>query len=170
LVGQKWFSLPLSLYREKGGTAMTTEAYDPVEELRRLILEGRISEDALQAITGIQPEKLRFALDTAKLGMRRFTAEPLALSDEETMRLSILPGQLAEGMQIGDDERLKAILESLTIECRLTLENLARLTGLGVDDLRSTLRDPRTVAIEKKYELGIKGSYLINAINQARGR
>ena len=149
---------------------MTTEAYDPVEELRRLILEGSISEDALQAITGIQPEKLRFALDTAKLGMRRFTAEALALSDEETMRLSTLPGQLAEGMQIGDDERLKAILESLTIECRLTLENLARLTGLGVDDLRSTLRDPRTVAIEKKYELAIKGSYLINAINQARGR
>lgn len=148
---------------------MTTEAHDPSEELRRLMVEGSISEVALQAITGIQSEKLRFFLENRMPVMTRFTTDPLALSDDEAMRLSILSGQLTEGMRIGGDERLKAIFESLTIECRLTPQALALLMGLDVDDVESVLRDPRTVPIQKKYELALKGSYLINAVNQARG-
>ncbi|WP_423739425.1 HTH domain-containing protein [Cryobacterium zongtaii] len=46
------------------------------------------------------------------------------------MGLSILAAPLTEGLRIGDDERLKAIWESLTIDCRLTLRNIAQLTGL----------------------------------------
>ena len=87
----------------------------------------------------------------------------------KTRWLSVLAGYLTEGLRIGDDERLKAIFESLTIECRLTLGNIAQLTGLDVEDLENAVRDPRTVPIEKKYELAIKGSYLINAVNRARG-
>lgn len=149
---------------------MTSETFKPVDELKRILAEGRISEDALQAITGIQPEKLRSFLDEAQPGMTGLTTEPQALSGDESARPSILAAHLAEGLRIGDDERLKAIFESLTIECRLTLQNIAQLTGLDVDDLRSALRDPRTVPIDKKYELAIKGSYLINVVNQARGR
>lgn len=149
---------------------MAFEPYNPADELRRIIAEGRLSEDALQAITGIQPEKLRSFLDEAKLGMSGLTAEPQALSSDEGARLSILAAQLTEGLRIGEDERLKAIVESLTIESRLTLPNLAQLTGIDVDDLEGALRDPRTIPIEKKYELAIKGSYLIGAINQARGQ
>jgi GTP-sensing pleiotropic transcriptional regulator CodY len=73
-------------------------------------------------------------------------------------------------MRIGNDERLKAIFESLTVECRLTPRNIARLTGVDVDVIENVLREPRTISIEKKYELAIKGSYLINAANQARGQ
>lgn len=149
---------------------MTSETFNPVDELKRILAEGRISEDALQAITGIQPEKLRSFLDDAKPGMTALATEPQALSGEESTRLSILAAHLTEGLRIGDDERLKAIFESLTMECRLTLRNIAQLTGLDIDDLRSALRDPRTVPIDKKYELAITGSYLINAVNQARGR
>lgn len=149
---------------------MTSQTFNPADELRRIIAEGRISEDALQAMTGIQPEKLRSFLNDAKPGMTGLTTEPQALSNDESARLSILAAHLTEGMRIGDDERLKAIFESLTIECRLTPQNIAQLTGLDVDDLESALRDPRTVPIEKKYELAIKGSYLINAVNQVRGR
>lgn len=149
---------------------MTSEMHNPVDVLRRIIAEGSVSEDALQAIMGIQPEKLRSFLNDAKRGMSSFTAEPQALSNDESARLSILAAHLTEGLRIGDDDRLKAIFESLTIECRLTPRNIAQLTGLGVDDLESVLRDPRTVPIEKKYELAIKGSYLINAFNRARGQ
>ena len=149
---------------------MTSEAFNPVHELQRLIAEGRISEDALQAITGIQPEKLRSYLDEAQAGMTGLTAAPKVLSAEESARLSILAAHLAEGLRIGDDERLKAIFESLTIECRLTLQNIAELTGIDVDDLRSVLSDTQTIPIDKKYELAVKGSYLINAVNGARGR
>lgn len=67
-----------------------------------------------------------------------------------------------------DRELLKGILEGLTIECHLTLANIAQLTELDADDLERALRDPRTVPVEKKYELAVKGSYLINAVNQAR--
>jgi hypothetical protein len=149
---------------------MTSEAYNTVDELRRIIAEGHISEDALQSITGIEPEKLRSFLDEAKPGAAGLTREPQALSNDESTRLSTLAAQLTEGLRIGDDERLRAIFESLTIECRLTVQNIAQLAGLDVDDLESTLRDPRTVPIEKKYALAIRGSYLINAVNQARGR
>jgi hypothetical protein len=149
---------------------MTSETYNPADELRRILAKGGISEEALQAITGIQPEKLRFFIDEAKPGMTAFTSEPPALSDDEIGRLSILAGYLTEGMRIGDDERLKAIFESLTIECRLTFGNIAQLTGLDAEDLENAVRDPRTVPIEKKYELAIKGSYLIGAVNRARGQ
>ena len=149
---------------------MTSEAHNTVDELRRIIAEGRITEDALQSITGIQPERLRFFLDEAKPGMTGLSREPEALSNDESARLSILAAHLTEGLRIGDDERLRAIYESLTGECRLTLQNIAQLTGLDVDDLESALRDPRTIPIEKKYALAIRGSYLINAVNQARGR
>jgi hypothetical protein len=149
---------------------MTSETHNTAEELRRIIAEGRISEDALQAITGIRPEKLRSFLNEAKPGMTGLTTEPQVLSNGESMMLSILAAHLIEGLQIGDDERLKAIFESLSIECRLTLQNIAQLTGLDADDLQSALRDPRAVPIEKKYELAIRGSYLIGAVNRARGQ
>ena len=149
---------------------MTSEAHNTVDELRRIIAEGRITEEALQSITGIQPERLRFFLDEAKPGMTGLSREPEALSNDESARLSILTAHLTEGLRIGDDERLRAIYESLTGECRLTLQNIAQLTGLVVDDLESALRDPRTIPIEKKYALAIRGSYLINAVDQARGR
>lgn len=118
---------------------MTSETFSPEDEVKRIIAEGRISEDALQAMTGIQPEKLRYFLDGAQPGMTWLTAEPRALSGDESARLSILAAHLTEGLRLGDDERLKAIFESLTIECRLTLRNIARLTGVDLDDLESAL-------------------------------
>ena len=39
-------------------------------------------------------------------------------------------------------------------------------TGLDIEDLKSPMYDRRTVPIEKKYELAMKGSYLINAVNR----
>ncbi|MFM9920535.1 HTH domain-containing protein [Lacisediminihabitans sp. H27-G8] len=149
---------------------MTVEAQNPAAELRRLIAEGHLSEDALQAITGIQPDALLRSLAETQTGMMRVTTEPPSPSNDETSRLAILAAQLTVGLQIGDDDRLKGIFESLTIECHLTLQNIARLVGLDVEDVEKALHDPRTVPIERKYELATRGSFLINAVNLARGR
>jgi len=147
-----------------------SETFNTSDELRRMILEGQISEDALQAITGIQPERIRLFLDGANPPRPGLTSETPALSNDESRRLAVFAAQLVEGLQIGDDERLKATLESLTIDCRLTVRNIAQLTGLNVDDLESALRDPRTVPIDTRYQLASRGSYLINAVNAARSR
>jgi hypothetical protein len=149
---------------------MTVDAQNPAAELKRMIVEGDVSEDTLQTITGIQPEKLLAYLDQATPGMMTLTTERQSPSNDESTRLSIFVGHLTVGLQIGDDDRLKAIFETLTVQCHLTVQNIAQLTGLSIEDLDSALRDPRTVPIEKKYELAIRGSHLINAVNQARGQ
>ena len=147
---------------------MTVEAFYTAEELRHLIAAGSISSDALQSIVGVDPLQLREFLDGAPPA--GLTSQPSTLSGDESARLSILAAQLTEGLQIGDDERLVAIYESLTTECRLTLANIAQLTGLEIDDLERVMRDPSTLTFQTRYELAIKGSYLINAVNRARGR
>ena len=133
---------------------MSTEAQNPVAELRELIADGSISVDALLAITGIPADNL--------------LSQPLS-ADERT-RLATLAAQLTEGLRIGADERLTGILESLTVECRLTPQNIAQLTGIDTGAIETALRDPHTVPIQTRYELALAGSYLINAVNQARGR
>lgn len=147
---------------------MTTQAFDPATELERLLEAGAISKDALQAITGIQHERLRAFLDEHAGAPVGLTARPQVLSDDEIGRLSVLAGQLTEGMQVGDDERLVAIYESLTIDCRLTARNIADLAGLDVGDVDGVLRDPGSLPAEKKYRLALAGSHLINAVNLAR--
>ncbi|QYF75157.1 HTH domain-containing protein [Cryobacterium sp. PAMC25264] len=147
---------------------MNPEIYDTGAELRRIIAAGQVSEDALEAITGISAEKLRSFLDDARPRVLGLTSERLVLSTDESTRLSVLAAQLTVGLPIGDDERLRATIESLTVECRLTLANIARLTGLAIDDLASALRDPRTVSLDTKFRLAGRCSYLINAVNRAR--
>jgi len=135
-----------------------------------MIAEKYISDEALHSMTGIRPEKIRYFLDEARQGMTDVTTEQQELSSDESMRLSILAAQLTEGLSIGDDERLKGTFESLVVECHLTIQNIAGLTGLAVDDLESALRDPRTISPQKKYELASRGAYLLNAVNRASGR
>lgn len=147
-----------------------SELWNPAEDLRRIMAEGRITEESLEAITGIRPEGIRSFVGDGTRAVSGLVTAPPTLSNEEISRLSVLVAQLTEGLPIGDDERLKAIYESLTIECRLTPQNIAQLTGLNRDDVDAALLDPRTIPVETKYELASRGSYLINAISQARVR
>ncbi len=143
---------------------MTTQGFNTADELRRVIAEGHISEFALEAITGIPREKLQTFLDETKPGTSGLTTTTQALSGDEGARLSILASQIIQGLEIDDDERLKAILEGLTIQFRLTLENIALLTRASLDDLEIALRDPGAVPAETKYALGLRLSYLNLAI------
>ncbi|WP_213815580.1 HTH domain-containing protein [Glaciihabitans sp. dw_435] len=146
---------------------MTSEANNPANDLQRLIAEGHISEDALQTITAIPAEKLQSFFDTST-GTAGLVAKPQTLSTDEILRLSILAAHLTDGLQIEDDARLAAILESLTIECHLTLAHIAQLTHVDIGDIENALENPQTVPAETKYAIAIRGSYLINAVNQAR--
>jgi hypothetical protein len=149
---------------------VTSHTYNPADEVQRLIAEGRISEDAITAVTGIPPEKLKafFAESGSEVG--RLSTTPPALSFDESTRLTILSSQLTDLILFdNDDERLMGLLESLTVVCRLTLENISRLTGVGIEDLQQALDDPRALPVEKKYELAMRGSYLVNAVNAAHG-
>lgn len=149
---------------------MTTYPYDPVRELSRLISAGALSVDALAAILDIDRDRLPVVLAATTPGMSGSGIESSMLSEDETMRLSVLAGQLTEGLPIGDDDRLRAILESLTIEFHLTTENIARLTALDTADLEVALRDPQALPADRTYALASRCSYLLNAIGRARGR
>ena len=144
---------------------MTTDAFDAPNRLRRLLADGGMSESGLQYITGVGEDALHAFIDgRAESGM---TTGPQPVSAEQGMRLSVLAAQLTEGMAIPDDERLKGILESLTIACHLTVENIAQLAGLDARDLNQALIDPLSIPIERKYEIAVRCSYLINAFNRA---
>lgn len=90
------------------------------------------------------------------------------LSADEATRLSVLASQILQGFDIGDDERLQAILEGLTTQFHLTLENVALLTRLGSADVAAALRDPSSLPAERKYALATGLSYLTNAVERAR--
>ena len=146
-----------------GGTT-----FNSVAELRRIVAEGRVSEVALETITGIDAERLGAVLEESNRDEVGMSAAELPLSSDESIRLSVLGSQLIQGMEIGDDERLKAILEGLTIEFKLTTLNLALLTGTSLDDIEACLADPAAVAPERKYPLALRVSYLSLAIANAR--
>ncbi|MFE1664548.1 HTH domain-containing protein [Microbacterium sp. P02] len=147
---------------------MTSHQHGPADDLRRPIADGRISEAALQAITRIDQGRLRSFLNGTTPHGPGLSAEPGALSVEESSRVSILAAQLTHGLEIADDDRLRGMLESLTVECRLTIPNLVQLTGCDADDLRQALADPALVPTEQRYEVAVRSSYLINAINNVR--
>lgn len=143
-----------------------TQAQDVAADIRQLIADGRLSEDGLHALTQIDRRKLQAFIrdDTAT------TPEGGALSSEESSRVSILAAQLVHGLDIDDDERLAAIIESLTDDAKLTLESVSLLTNVSVKDLTTALADPGSLPEATKYRLALRSSYLINVCNQVRAR
>ena len=149
---------------------MTSQAFNTSDELARIIAEGRVSVDALQAITRIPPQRLRSFLGEAGSGAAGLTTEPQALSGDEGARLATLASQITQGLEIDDDERLQAILEGLTTQFRLSEENIALLAHVGLEDVEAALRDPALLPSERKYSLALRVSYIATAVNQAIGR
>ncbi|HWU60170.1 MAG TPA: HTH domain-containing protein [Microbacteriaceae bacterium] len=146
---------------------MPVEAFNVESELRRIVAEGRISEESLQTITGIPGDVIASLLSDAREREPGLSAPPSKLSPDQIGRLSALVDQLTEGLQIDDDTRLKAIIQTLTEQFRMTHQHIALLTGIDLNDLKSALYDPDTAKAERKYELAIRASYLMNAIGNA---
>lgn len=147
---------------------MNSTRHNPADELRRAIAEGRISEASLQVITSIESERLETFLDEAHRSEAGLSTLTPILSGDESVRLSVLAGQLIQGMEIADDDRLRGILEGLTIEFKLTPQNIALLTHTNVEDVEACLTDPGAVSPEVKFPLAVRISYLNLAIANAR--
>ncbi|MFF9562847.1 HTH domain-containing protein [Leifsonia sp. NPDC014704] len=128
---------------------MTAQALNVGDEFGRLIAEGSISMQALTAITGIAPARLKSLLDL-DLGL---SAAANDFSEDEILRVSTLAGQLTVGAEIGDYERIRAIVETLTTQFELTHENIARLTRIRVEDLEAFFVDPDSVPWEAKFAM-----------------
>src|SRR5690349_18955298 len=103
--------------------SMTTEGRIPSDDLNALIASGRITEEALREITGIPAETMSRFLHEDVPDAQPRASMPL-LTGDESRRVSMLSAFLFTGLSIDDDERLRAILESLTAECHLTPDNI----------------------------------------------
>lgn len=147
---------------------MNSTTHNPVDELRRVIAEGRISEPALQAITSIDGARLATFLDEAHRSEPGLSTATPILSGDESVRLSGLTAALVHGLEIADDDRLRGILEGLAIQFELTVQNIALLTRTPAEDVEACLIDPGSVPPEVKYPLGLRASYLNMAIANAR--
>lgn len=135
-----------------------------------MVSDGRLSVEALEAITGIDPDTLAAVLRDRRPPTVMVPIEPVRLSPEESSRLSTLAAQLTVGFEIDSDARIVAMLESLVEPGLLTLSNIAGIMRVDVADLEDVLRDVAAVPAERKYDLGVRVSYLVNALNQARER
>jgi hypothetical protein len=147
---------------------MTTQMFNPAEELKRAVDEGRLSEESLEAITEVPTARLRFFLAGPEAGVVGVTAKPQPLSSDEATRLAVLAAQIGQGLEIDDDERLRATLEGLTAQFHLTPENIALLIHAEPTDLAVALREPASLPADRKYALASRLSYLTNAIERAR--
>ncbi|MFP3465593.1 HTH domain-containing protein [Leifsonia sp. SIMBA_070] len=142
---------------------MTVQAMDVGHELRRLVADGCISMGALAAITGIAPGRLQRLLDLQP-GLSTAASE---FSEDEIRRVSTLAGQLTWGAEIGDYERLRAIIETLSAQFELSHENIALLTRTSVEDVQSFLADPATAPWEFTFHFAVRAYYLFHAVLNA---
>ena len=143
---------------------------NPSTDLKLLIEGGYLSESALSTVTGVQPDALSNFLREDSSGMGYIAPSTSSTSSDEDARLSILAAQLVDASAVDDDDRLKGILESLTIACGLSIRNVALLTRVDDDLLTTALRDPGLLSFESKYALAIRASYLINAFGRSQPR
>lgn len=148
---------------------MSSNSLNVPGELNLLIADGIVTERAIQAMTQIDLERLHAAISAEHGGVLVSPQEP-GLTDDESARLSLLAAQLTAGLQIEDDDRLKAIIESLNAEIHLSTHNIAELIHVPVEDVERVLQDPQSVPADVKLPIAIRCSYLMSTITQARGR
>lgn len=78
--------------------------------------------------------------------------------------LSVL---LTEGLAEDDDVRLRALVETLTLQYNLTHENIALLIDADATDIEAAAIDAATIDAGKKYRLALRLSYVLTAISNA---
>ncbi|RFA07141.1 hypothetical protein B7R21_16610 [Subtercola boreus] len=146
---------------------MTSETFNTGDILRRVIADGRLSPEAFESITGIPRDALTPFLAVTPTGTPGMATPPAILTSDQTLRLSSLVAQLTAGFEIDDDERVRGILETLTVQFRLTSDNISHLTQIHAADIELFIADPATVSPEVRYRLAVRASYLLNAIGNA---
>jgi hypothetical protein len=144
---------------------MSTEAYDVDQGLHHLVKTGRLSIESLSAITGIPATALHEYL--AAENQPGLSGTPATLSGTQSAQLSMLSVHLTEGLAEDDDVRLRALVETLTLQYNLTHENIALLIDADATDIESAATDAATIDADKKYRLALRLFYVLTSISNA---
>lgn len=128
----------------------------PLNFLTSLIEEGKISRKTICIAAKISEETLMDYLSGNKCNLNPNDALYL---DE----LSILIGH---GLKlVSEDERLKAILESLIYDYGFSSEQLSKLLNIDIKIIDNVLNSVE-IAVNDKYSLAIKEAYLFYALKR----
>lgn len=144
---------------------MSTEAHDVDQGLHHLVDTGRLPIESLSAITGITTTALHEYLATEH--QPGLSGAPATLSGTQSAQLSMLSVLLTEGLAEDDDVRLRALVETLTLQYNLTHENIALLIDADATDIEAAAIDAATIDAGKKYRLALRLSYVLTAISNA---
>lgn len=128
----------------------------PLNFLTSLIEEGKISRKTICIAAKISEETLLDYLSGNKCNLNPNDALYL---DE----LSILIGH---GLKlVSEDERLKAILESLIYDYGFSSEQLSKLLNIDIKIIDNVLNSVE-IAVNDKYSLAVKEAYLFYALKR----
>ena len=77
----------------------------------------------------------------------------------------MLSGLLTLGLEEDDDVRLRALVETLSQQYKLTHENIARLIDADVADVEAVATNTTEVDASTKFRLALRLSYVLTAIS-----
>ena len=130
----------------------------PSAILMSLIENGKISRETICIAAKISEETLA---DYLLENRSRLNSEDVLYLD----KLAMLVGQ---GLPlVTEDERVKAILESLIYEYGFTSEQLSRLLNIELELLEAILNSEE-VDLDKRYQLAVKEAYLFYALKREK--
>ena len=130
----------------------------PSAILMSLIENGKISRETICIAAKISEETLA---DYLLRNRSRLNSEDVLYLD----KLAMLVGQ---GLPlVTEDERVKAILESLIYEYGFTSEQLSRLLNIELELLEAILNSEE-VDLDKRYQLAVKEAYLFYALKREK--
>lgn len=124
----------------------------PCEMVRRdieeLIIERKLTVDTLSRITKINQQWFIDFISQKK--------DIENISEYEIRFLTDLTSVLKMGIDFDCDSRLKSIIETLIIECKMDTKTLSLCSGANEDVMCRFLSSTNLVSTEEKYELAVR--------------
>jgi hypothetical protein len=142
--------------------------YPADHRLQQLI--AKLREESRSFVELWESAQLSTPVDT---GRRKVIAHPLVGEIQVDCDTLVVSGSDIRIMvysaepEIGDYERLRAIIETLSAQFELSHENIALLTRTSVEDIQAFLADPATAPWEFKFHLAVRAYYLFHAVLNA---
>ena len=128
----------------------------PENILSDMVKEGKIPKKAICIASKMSDEEIQNYLD----------GNFEQISDKDICYLNELSMLLGYGLKsTNEDERLKAITESLIAIYDFTVKQLSDITGVKAETIQNLL-DDREVNVDEKYSLSVSMSYLFYALKR----
>lgn len=127
------------------------QAIDIKTEFQRMIENGQISVQALSISAHIPASEIEAFIE----------GRPANLENEDKLFLANLGGELSCGFKdISEDERVRAILESLLKHYHISINMISKLLFVNAQDIKAML-DGEELPFEVKYSIAVKSSHLL---------